>query len=121
MPNRIDESALPPVAMPRAEIRKIVAGQKALVTGANSGIGRAVAIALGKAGADVVVNYVSNPEQAEEVVGMIRHDGGKAYAQDRTSDGAIARLIGTFGIVGEILFGWQREQHDTGDRRCTAH
>ena len=39
-------------------------GQKALVTGANSGIGEGVALALGAAGADVVVNYVSNPEAA---------------------------------------------------------
>ena len=42
-------------------------GQKALVTGANSGIGRAVAIALGRAGADVVVDYVSPPGDAEAV------------------------------------------------------
>ena len=42
--------------------------QKALVTGANSGIGEACALALGVAGADVVVNYYSNPEEAERVV-----------------------------------------------------
>ena len=42
-------------------------GQTALVTGANSGIGEGVAIALGAAGANVVVNYVSKPETAETV------------------------------------------------------
>jgi hypothetical protein len=53
-----DDADLPPVVMPSCEIRKTLAGQKALVTGANSGIGKGVALALGKAGADVVVNYV---------------------------------------------------------------
>ena len=54
--------------------------QKALVTGANSGIGEACAVALGAAGADVVVNYVSHPEEAERVVGLIRDAGSKAIA-----------------------------------------
>ena len=39
-----------------------------MVSGANSGIGKAIAIALDKAGADVVVNYVSNEQAAPEVV-----------------------------------------------------
>ena len=43
-------------------------GQKALVTGANSGIGKATAIGLGRAGADVVVNYVADQDAADEVV-----------------------------------------------------
>lgn len=55
-------------------------GQKALVTGANSGIGQAVAIALGQAGADVVVNYVTGEEAANAVVDQIRGFGGDAIA-----------------------------------------
>jgi glucose 1-dehydrogenase len=41
------------------EAPKLLKGEKALVTGVNSGIGRAVAVSLGKAGADVAVNYVA--------------------------------------------------------------
>lgn len=55
-------------------------GQSALVTGANSGIGEAVAIALANEGANVVVNYVSHPENADAVVKQIEANGGKAIA-----------------------------------------
>ena len=55
-------------------------GQKALVTGASSGIGAGIARALGAAGADVVVNYVSGPEAAERVVKDIVEGGGQAMA-----------------------------------------
>jgi glucose 1-dehydrogenase len=48
--------------------KKKFTGQKALVTGANSGIGKAVAIALGEAGVDVAVNYLRGEDQANEVV-----------------------------------------------------
>jgi glucose 1-dehydrogenase len=68
---------LPVVQMPQCEIRKVLKGQKALVTGANSGIGKAVAIALGMAGADVVVNYRAGDEAAQEVVDAITHCGCK--------------------------------------------
>ena len=59
---------------------KPLKNQKALVTGANSGIGEACALALGAAGADVVINYVSRPEEAERVVKSIRQNGARAIA-----------------------------------------
>jgi len=59
---------------------KPLARQKALVTGANSGIGKGVAIALGAAGADVVVNYVEGDGAANAVVDEIRRSGSRAIA-----------------------------------------
>ena len=61
------------------EIRRL-RGQSALVTGANTGIGKAVAIALANDGANVVVNYVTQPELAQEVVDEIKVHGGNAIA-----------------------------------------
>ncbi len=55
-------------------------GQRALVTGANSGIGEGVAKSLGEAGAKVVVNYVTAPDAAEAVVKEIVTKGGEAIA-----------------------------------------
>jgi glucose 1-dehydrogenase len=70
----------PDVVMPRCPAERILKGQKALVTGGASGIGKAVAIALGQAGADVVVNYRSGADQAREVVAEIEKSGIRAYA-----------------------------------------
>jgi glucose 1-dehydrogenase len=57
-----------------------LAGQTALVTGASSGIGQAVALGLAAAGAAVAVNYVSDPDSAARVVADIERAGGKAMA-----------------------------------------
>ena len=54
-------------------------GKTALVTGSSRGIGRAIALCLAEAGADVVVHCTGRPEKAQEVVDAIRAMGRKAY------------------------------------------
>ena len=55
-------------------------GKAAVVTGGGRGIGRAVCLAYAKEGADVVVNYASKDQPAQEVVEMIKKMGRKAIA-----------------------------------------
>ena len=55
-------------------------GRRALVTGANSGIGQAIALAFAEAGADVAVNYVTHPEAADAVVAQITAQGRRSIA-----------------------------------------
>jgi glucose 1-dehydrogenase len=59
---------------------KTLSNQRAIVTGASSGIGEAIALAFGQAGASVIVNYRSQPEQASRVAKAIAGQGGKAFA-----------------------------------------
>ena len=58
-----------------------LAGRKALITGGDSGMGRAAAIAFAREGADVAINYFPTEEpDAQEVVGLIRKEGRVAVA-----------------------------------------
>ena len=79
MSEKLQGPTIPPV-LPTIATPRVLAGQKALVTGANSGIGQAIAIALGRAGADVMVNYVVGDAAAEAVAQEIRNSGVKAIA-----------------------------------------
>jgi NADPH:quinone reductase-like Zn-dependent oxidoreductase len=72
------DASLPRAVLPRCAPQQWLLGQKALVTGASSGIGRAIAIALGEAGADVVVNYASSEAPAREVAAAIEAAGSRA-------------------------------------------
>ncbi len=78
MADRTSPPPLPEVVMPERKAHPLLAGQKALVTGANSGIGRGIAEAFGRAGADVAVNYVAAADEAEAVANEVRAAGRRA-------------------------------------------
>jgi glucose 1-dehydrogenase len=59
---------------------RLLAGQKALVTGASSGIGRAVALAFARAGADVAINYLGADDAVDTVLSTVQKAGAKAIA-----------------------------------------
>ncbi|MFE5483932.1 SDR family oxidoreductase [Streptomyces sp. NPDC056527] len=98
---------------------RLLQGQKALVTGANSGIGKATAIGLGRAGADVVVNYVADREAAERVVEEIASFGVRAAAieADVSEESQVTamtdRMVEEFGTI-DILVANAGLQRDAG-------
>ena len=83
-----------------------LSGKTALVTGGSRGIGRATALALGQAGAQVIVHYGSAEKEAAAVVAEIRNGGGKAEkvaADLRTADGPHLLAERVRAIVGDRL------------------
>ena len=64
----------------RGEAEPVLQGQVALVTGSSRGIGRAIALELGRLGASICVNYRGNEKQAHEVVDQLQAQGRQAVA-----------------------------------------
>jgi NAD(P)-dependent dehydrogenase (short-subunit alcohol dehydrogenase family) len=100
-------------------------GKRALVTGANSGIGKAVALALGEAGAMVAINYIVHPETAQEVKQSLlkkSHDAltlqadvsdpaqvENMFAQIDKAWGGIDILVNNAGIDGKRMMSWEAD------------
>src|SRR3954453_10290177 len=108
----IDPTASPaPEARPQGPVRFpiVLEGQPALVTGANSGIGRAVALGLAASGADVVVNYVVDPQAADDVAHQVEALGRKAItikadvSDEEDVRAMFAKAIDKFGTLHIVV------------------
>jgi 3-oxoacyl-[acyl-carrier protein] reductase len=90
-------------------IKMLLEGKVAIVTGASRGIGRAVAIALAKVGAKIVINYAGNVVAAEEVKTIIQAAGGQAMlvqadvANDEAVTAMIKETITAFGRIDILV------------------
>jgi glucose 1-dehydrogenase len=88
---------------------KNLVGQPALVTGGSSGIGKATAIGLAKAGADVVVNYIGDRAPADETAHIIEGVGGKAIvieadvSQEDQVEAMFSQAISHFGTLHIVV------------------
>jgi len=95
--------------MPTCETPRLLTGQKALVTGSSSGIGRAIALAFGAAGADVVVNYIGDDQPALKVVERIKSFGSNAISigadvsQEVQVQGMFDKMLEEFGTIDILI------------------
>lgn len=86
-----------------------MSGRVSIVTGASRGIGRAIAVELGKNGGQVIVNYAGRAEQAQETARLIEAQGGRAVVEQAEvgQSGAAERLVEvalqTFGRLDVVV------------------
>ncbi len=100
---------LPTPVLPRVPPQKILVGQKALVTGASSGIGRSIALCLGQAGADVLVNHLRDEDKARVLVEEINAAGASAaaFGADISDEAQVTQMFGfmkeRFGTIDILV------------------
>lgn len=109
---------------PELPAAKLLQGQKALVTGASSGIGRGIALAFGAAGADVLINFIEDEPAAESAADEIRASGAKAVtcradvSVEEDVDRMFKRALERFGTI-DILVNNAGLQRDSAVQTMT--
>lgn len=101
-----------------------LAGQTAIITGGDSGLGRAISIAMSREGANVVINYAHNEKAAHEVEQLITDAGGTALvvqadvSQESAVDAMFAQTVAKFSTV-DILVANSGLQQDSPFEKMT--
>lgn len=112
--------SMPKPVMPHCEPRLLLKGQKAIVTGGNTGIGKAIAMSLGKAGADVAINFIKDDGNVNPMIQELKDAGRKAvgiqadvskehevkdmFAQAREQLGTVDILVNNAGLQQDAPF-----------------
>jgi NAD(P)-dependent dehydrogenase (short-subunit alcohol dehydrogenase family) len=97
-------------------------GKAALITGGDSGIGRAVAALFAREGADIVIAYLDEHEDAADTIAIVEQEGARAISIDgdigdpKFCSYAVARTVDEFGRL-DILVNNAGEQHPAKDLR----
>jgi len=105
----VTAEAMPEVVMPACPIRKVLKGQKVLVTGGNSGIGKGIAISMAHAGADVVINYRSGEDAPHEVANEASRCGSRVLvhqadgSQEEQVQLMFRRVIDELGTIDILV------------------
>lgn len=94
--------------MGKQSVKKRLLGQSALVTGANTGIGRAIALSLAVAGARVAVNYIAQEEETNTLLKEIQSAGGEAIPvkADVSKEDDVSEMFDTVIKTFAPLISW---------------
>jgi NAD(P)-dependent dehydrogenase (short-subunit alcohol dehydrogenase family) len=119
-PGRESEMRPQPDYRPRFRGVGKLKGKVALITGGDSGIGRATAVAFAREGADVAIAYLEENEDAEKTAKLVEEEGGRAIrmagdiGDEKFCADAVAKTMQEFGRL-DILVNNAAEQHETKD------
>jgi len=106
-----------PEYMPKHPGSARLAGKVALITGGDSGIGRAVAVAMAREGARIAILYLNEHKDAAETVQLVEHEGSSAIriagdvGREAFCKQAVAKTVKAFGRL-DILVNNAAEQHE---------
>lgn len=119
-PGRESEMDPQPEFAPRFPGAGRLKGKVALISGGDSGIGRAVAVAMAREGADIAFLYLEEDEDARKTVSLIEDEGHAALAiagdigDEKVCQDAVAKVLDRFGRL-DILVNNAAEQHEVND------